>query len=225
MILFRKSIEKIILVLVLFAVMAVAFVLLMSFYINKSSDGSIYNIQNVPQKQAALVLGARVWPDGKMSDMFQDRVDMAIDLYKAGKVQRILVSGDHGTKNYDEVDAAKNYLLANGIDSKDIFLDHAGFDTYDSVYRAKHIFEVQSMIIVTQKYHLPRALYIAKALNVDAVGTAADFRVYGGQEYRDFREKLADVKAWFDVIIKAKPKFLGPAVPIVGNSLASWGKA
>lgn len=219
----KEKIKKIVFAGIIFLVVALSLVLAIYYHIQKSSDGLIYDANNVPQKQTALVLGARVWPDGKMSDMFQDRVDAAIDLYKTRKVQKILVSGDHGTKNYDEVDTAKNYLLLKGIDGKDIFLDHAGFDTYDSVYRAKDIFQVQSMIIVSQRYHLPRALYIAKNLGIDAVGAPADFRIYGGQQYRDWREIPADVKAWFDIILRVKPKFLGPLVPITGNSIASWG--
>lgn len=220
---FWKKTKKIIAGIFLLFIIILFSVYLINILINKAGDGSMYGTDNIPRKQVVLVLGARVWPDGKMSDMFQDRVDVALDLYKSGKAGKILVSGDHERKDYDEVDTARNYLLANGVKEEDLFLDHAGFDTYDSVYRAKHIFQAQSIIIVSQKYHLPRALYVAKNIGIDAVGAPADLRIYGGQDYRDFREKLADVKAWLDVFLKVKPRFSGNPVPITGSSALSWG--
>lgn len=173
--------------------------------------------------QAALVLGALVWSDGQMSGIFQDRVDTAIDLYHGGKVEKILVSGDHGRKDYDEVNAAKQYLLEHGIPPEDIFLDHAGFDTYDSLYRARDVFEAQSLILVTQKFHLPRALYLAHGLGVPSCGVAADLHAYpGGATKRSLREIPADVKAWLDVTFHAKPTFLGDAIPLSGDGRNTW---
>ncbi len=190
--------------------------------VGKTGREIIRNADTVPRKQAALVLGAKVHEGGRLSDMFRDRVETAIGLYETEKVRKILVSGDHGQQDYDEVNAARDYLLAKGIPSEDIFLDHAGFDTYDSVYRARDVFEAQSVIIVTQAYHLPRALYIAEKLGVDAAGVSTDRNAYGGQETRDFREKLAIVKAWLDVLINSRPKYLGEPIPLSGDGRRSW---
>lgn len=198
------------------------FVVALDYSVQKSGENAIYNAKDVPQKEVALVLGAKVYNDGRLSDMFRDRIDTAVGLYKAGKVKKILVSGDHGTKEYDEVNAAKDYILQQDVPGADIFLDYAGFDTYDSVYRARDVFQAKSMIIVTQKYHLPRALYIADGLGADAVGVGADLRAYGGQDARDFRERFAVVKAWLDVTLQSKPKYLGKPVPVSGEGFTSW---
>ncbi|MDD4358685.1 MAG: ElyC/SanA/YdcF family protein, partial [Candidatus Pacebacteria bacterium] len=119
----------------------------------------IKDISDLEESQVALVLGARVYND-RASDIFKDRLDSAIELYAQKKAKKILVSGDHGTKSYDEVNIAKSYLLSNNIKEEDIFLDHAGFDTYDSLYRAKEVFQINNAIIISQSFHLPRALYI-----------------------------------------------------------------
>lgn len=218
----KVSIKKAVLTLFLIFVVAVVAVGAINFSVHKSGELSIYDAKDVPSEQVVLVLGAKVNQDGGLSDMFRDRVDVALELYKSGKVKKILVSGDHGTKEYDEVNAAKNYLLQNGVPGADIFLDHAGFDTYDSVYRARDVFDVESMIVVTQAYHLPRALYIADRLGVEAVGVSADLRTYGGEDYRNFREEFAVVKAWLDVAAKSNPKYLGEKIPVSGEGFASW---
>ena len=218
----KDLLKKIVAFLSIAFVAAFLFFVYINFDVRKEGEGKIYDIKNAPEKQVALVLGARVHENGRLSDMFRDRVDTAIDLYESGKVQKILVSGDHGTEEYDEVNAAKDYLISRGVEGKDIFLDHAGFDTYDSVYRAREIFQVESMIIVTQEYHLPRALYIADKLEVDSAGVRADLHTYGGQEGRDFREKFAVVKAWIDVTFGSEPRFLGESIPISGDGFASW---
>lgn len=218
----KLPVRKIISVLILLFLGAVIGIFAINVSVQNVGKDSIYTAENAPQKEVALVLGAKVHQDGRLSDMFRDRIDTAIGLYKADKVEKILVSGDHGKKEYDEVNAAKEYILQEGVPGADVFLDHAGFDTYDSVYRARDVFEVESMIIVTQAYHLPRALYIADRLGVEAVGASADLRTYGRQESRDFREKFAVVKAWLDVTLKSEPKFLGEAIPISGEGFKSW---
>lgn len=189
------------------------------------SDASRYIVEtpdNLPQAQAVLVLGAKVKSDGKMSQMLEDRVATGLQIYKTGKVQKILVSGDHGTENYDEVNTMKKYLLNAGVPQEGIFLDHAGFDTYDSMYRAREIFHVRSMIVVTQKFHLPRAIFIARSLGIEAKGYAADLRTYPGMYLNESREILARIKAWLDISTSAKPKFLGPVIPIEGDGRISW---
>ncbi len=174
----------------------------------------------IPAKQAALILGARVWENGQLSAMLADRVLTGAELYKAGKVKKILISGDHGRVSYDEVNSMRNYLLEKGVPKRDIFMDHAGFDTYDSLYRARDVFHVKNIIIVTQKFHLPRAIYIAKKLGIDAVGLEADRRqyVYGATIKASIREILARVKAFNEIeILRSKPKYLGKVIPVEGD--------
>lgn len=190
--------------------------------LNTSSSFIFEPNEKIASKQTVLILGARVYNDGRMSDILKDRVLTALELYNNKKVERILVSGDHGQKKYDEVNTIKEFLLQNEVRPEDIFLDHAGFDTYDSIYRAKAIFNVESLIIVTQRFHLPRAMYIAKSLNLDAIGVTADRHVYVMENYNQLRESFARLKAFWDVLIKAKPKFLGSPIPITGDSKLSW---
>lgn len=198
-----------------FVLLLVLAVLTPNIVILKTSQPYIYNSpDNITAMPVAIVLGASVYPSGKMSDMLFDRAQAGLNLYKTQKVTKILVSGDHGTKYYDEVAAVKKYLLANGVVEKDIFLDHAGFDTYDSMYRARNIFDLTSAVIVSQGFHLSRAVYIARELGIDAIGLSADSHVYRGIIYNHIREIFSRVKAFGDVVLKAEPKFLGPKIPI-----------
>ena len=184
----------------------------------KSTRDLIINdkIDKIENIDCILVLGAGIWGD-KPSPMLEDRLNTAIDLYKKGIASKLIMSGDHGTKDYDEVNIMKEYAIEKGVSSEDIFMDHAGFSTYDSIYRAKEIFKVNRMIIVTQKYHLYRALYIAKKMGVDAYGYASDQRLYAGQKMRDLREILARDKDFIKCIFKPKPKYLGEIIPVSGN--------
>lgn len=164
-----------------------------------------------------IVLGCQVKPNGNPSAMLRDRLDRAIELYKAGAAPKILMSGDHGTKEYDEVHAMKNYAVEAGVPSEDIFMDHAGFSTYESVYRANEIFEADNVIIVTQEYHLYRALYIAQKFGLENYGVTSDYHIYAGQSLRDAREILARVKDFATCIFKPEPTYLGDAIPVSGN--------
>ena len=163
-----------------------------------------------------LVLGAGVWGDSP-SPMLQDRLDAAIKLYKDGVSNKLIMSGDHGRDEYDEVNIMKQYAIDNGVPSNDIFMDHAGFSTYDSIYRARDIFKVKKMVIVTQEYHLYRALHIANSLGIKSYGVNADPREYAGQLYREAREILARNKDFAYSIIKPKPTYLGEVIPVSGN--------
>jgi len=163
-----------------------------------------------------LVLGAGI-RNNEPSPMLEDRLKTSIELYQKGVAPKILVSGDHEYKNYDEVNVMKNYLIEKGIPSEDIFMDHAGLSSYDSVYRAKKIFKANRIVIVTQKYHLYRSLYIAKTLDIDAHGVSADKRKYYGQLKRDIREYAARIKDFFKCLIKPNPTYLGEVIPINGN--------
>lgn len=164
-----------------------------------------------------MVLGCLVKADGRPSDMLQDRLQRGVELYHKGAAPKLLMSGDHGRVDYDEAATMKQYAIDSGIPSENIFMDHAGFSTYESIYRAKEIFQAEKVLIVTQEYHLYRALYIANRLGLEAYGVSSDYRTYIGQAMRDFREMLARVKDFGTCIIKPKPTYLGDAIPIFGN--------
>lgn len=163
-----------------------------------------------------VVLGCAVRPDGTPSPMLAERLNRSIELYEAGAAPKLLMSGDNGQVEYNEVAAMGNFALEKGVPSYDIFLDYAGFSTYESIYRAKEIFQAQKIIIVTQKYHLHRALYIAKAFGLEAYGVSCDTQVYAGQTNRDIREILARNKDFLTSIFKPKPTYLGDPVPVDG---------
>ena len=164
-----------------------------------------------------LVLGCFVKDDGKPSDMLFDRLTRGVELYDMGAAPKLLMSGDHGREEYDEVAAMKQFAIDEGIPSEDVFMDHAGFSTYESIYRAKEIFQADKILIVTQEYHLYRALYIANQLGVEAYGVSSDYHTYVGQFMRDFREMLARVKDCATCIFKPEPTYLGDAIPIFGD--------
>ena len=164
-----------------------------------------------------LVLGCFVKDDGRPSDMLFDRLTRGVELYDMGAAPKLLMSGDHGREEYDEVAAMKQFAIDEGIPSEDVFMDHAGFSTYESVFRAKEIFQADKILIVTQEYHLYRALYIANQLGVEAYGVSSDYHTYVGQFMRDFREMLARVKDCATCIFKPEPTYLGDAIPIFGD--------
>lgn len=164
-----------------------------------------------------IALGAMVWGEDTLSPMLEDRVLGAIDVYDRGGAKKILMSGDHGQKNYDEVNAMKKYAVEKGVPSDDVFMDHAVFSTYETMYRARDVFQAKKVVIVTQKYHLYRAVYAARALGLEAYGVASDPRPYGSAVYNNAREFLARVKDFFTAIIKPEPTYLGEAIPINGS--------
>lgn len=164
-----------------------------------------------------LVLGCQVKDDGTPSHMLEDRLKRGVELFKAGASARLLMSGDHGRQEYDEVGHMKKYAVDAGVESSAVFMDHAGFSTYESVYRAKEIFGAERILIVTQEYHLYRAVYIAQSFGMEAWGVGADYREYSGQFNRDVREVLARVKDLGMCLFKSKPTYLGEAVPLSGS--------
>lgn len=169
--------------------------------------------EDVPERIVVIVPGAAVLRSGELSAVFLDRANAAIALYRAGKARNILVSGDNSTEEHNEVDPARNYLVAQGVPREDIYLDHAGFDTYSTMYRAREVFGVRSAIVATQSFHLPRALFIAQILGIDAVGLRSDnVHLLARNEWR---ESLARVKAVMDLLLRREPKFLGEMVPVV----------
>ena len=212
--------KKILLIALVVENFFLALVFCINGYVVQSAKGKLLSVDEAAKLQnvdCILVLGCGVRSDGTPSAMLEDRLKQAITLYTNGAAPKLLMSGDHGQKDYDEVNTMKNYALQAGIPSQDIFMDHAGFSTYESVYRAKSIFQAKKILIVTQEYHLHRALHIAKALGVEAYGVSADLRDYSGQFYRDVREILARNKDFLTGIFKPKPTYLGEAIPVWGD--------
>ncbi len=169
-----------------------------------------------------MVLGCGVRGDSP-SPLLADRLRRGVEVFQLGASPKLLMSGDHGQDNYDEVNVMKQYALDAGVSEQDIFMDHAGFSTYESMYRAKEIFGVKKMIIVTQKYHLSRAVYIANQLGIEAYGVPSDYQSFSGQFGRDCREVLARVKDLFTTIFQPKPTYLGESIPISGDGTATNG--
>ncbi len=190
----------------------------MNIYVIIRERKRIIDLKDIKENNydCILVLGAGIIND-RPKPMLEDRLNTAIKLYESNIASKILVSGDHEHNNHDEVNTMKNYLIEKDVPSSDIFMDHAGLSTYDSIYRAKEIFKANKIVIVTQKYHLYRALYIAKELNVSAVGVPADKLRYYGQTKRDIREFVARIKDLFKCLMRPKPQYLGETIPINGN--------
>ena len=188
-----------------------------------STRDAVTTTARAPHAQAAIVLGARVQADGALSPMLADRVAQGLALYRAGTVERIIVSGDHGSWSYDEPGAMRDALVAAGVPARDVFTDHAGFDTWATMRRASAVFGVRSAIVVTQGFHLPRALYLARAAGLQARGVASDLRPYGRSGLvSSGREVAARVKAVYSAGVDS-PVRLGPVIAITGDGRASWG--
>ncbi|MFW6108663.1 MAG: SanA/YdcF family protein [bacterium] len=183
----------------------------------------IQPLEELPSCQVAIVLGAGLRPDGTPSATLEDRLEAGLDLYRAGRVRKLLLSGDHGQRSYDEVNAMRRYVLDAGVPEQDVFLDHAGFRTFDTLYRARDVFQIERCIVVTQRFHLPRSVYTARTLGLEAWGHAADRRRYAHARRNAAREVLARTRAWLDLHVRrARPRFLGPAIPISGDGRATW---
>ncbi|MBQ3486508.1 MAG: YdcF family protein [Clostridia bacterium] len=205
--------------LLILAVIAGLFVLGVNAWMIHSTAGAIFTLDEADQLSGdcILVLGCGVRSDGKPSHMLQDRLDVAISAYRMGLAPKLLMSGDHGREHYDEVNAMKDYAISKGVPSEDIFMDHAGFSTYESMYRARDVFQCERLIIVTQNYHLYRAIHNARAFGLEASGISSDLRSYARQPYFDLREAAARVKDWLWCLAKFPPTYLGEAIPIFGD--------
>lgn len=189
-------------------------------YVKKSTSDQILSpaaAAELTDADCILVLGCYVHDSGRPSDMLADRLRRGIELYRSGAAPKLLMSGDHGRKDYNEVRAMKLEAMEEGIPSEDIFMDHAGFSTYESIFRARDVFAAKKIILVTQKYHLYRALYVANALGLEAYGVAADDHTYVGQAYRELREILARNKDFATSILKPAPTYLGEVIPVSGD--------
>jgi SanA protein len=176
-----------------------------------------YTVSEAPAGQVAIVYGAAIYGNGRLSDILRDRMETAITLYESGRVQKILVSGDNRAADYDEPGAMMAYAIQRGVPQEDIQPDYAGLRTYDTCYRAKHIFQVESAVLITQEFHLPRALFTCNALGIEAIGVTADRQPYRAARWYETRETAATLVALWDVIRREEPAILGEPIPIQLN--------
>ena len=215
----KNFLKKVILSLCCLCILGLGVVYGISDYMERHTVGRILSSGEAQKLDAdcILVLGCRVHEDGSPSLMLADRLEKGIELYESGASARLLMSGDHGRSEYDEVNTMKAFAVEQGVPSEAVFMDHAGFSTYDSIYRAKDVFQAEKIIVVSQEYHLSRALYIAERLGLDAYGVAAADISYQGATYRSLREAAARGKDFLLALVQPQPKFLGEAVPVSGN--------
>jgi SanA protein len=205
---------------------AVLLVAVANAYVLLKGGDSTSEVAAVPEAEVAIVPGALVEPDGDMSAMLAARVEQASRLWHAGKVEKVLVSGDHGQWVYDEPDTMRKALVADGVAPRDVFEDHAGFDTWATMVRAREIFGVRDAVVITQGFHMPRALYLADEAGIEATGLTADLRPWGTQGRKSsVREVLSRVKAVADVTLDTQA-LAGPKIPIsTSDGRESWGPA
>ena len=205
-----KRITATVLSLILLVGIAVAGI---NIYMVSSVDEYILTMDEVGEYDfdCVMVMGAGIWGT-QPSPMLQERLDFGNEVYFTGCTDRILMTGDHAREEYDEVNIMKDCAIEAGVPADNVFMDHAGLSTYESMYRARDVFQVEKMVIVTQKYHLYRAVYDARKLGIDAYGVAADKMQYGF--YNNMREWLARVKDFIYCIVQPEPTYLGEAIPI-----------
>lgn len=203
------------------AVLAIAFAVVLVFA--GTNAAAILTTQDdiVDQQAAAsfdadaiIVLGASVYPDGTPSGILQDRLDDGIALYFAGAAPKIIMSGDNGTESYNECWAMKRYAVSQGVPSEDVFCDHAGFSTYETMYRARHVFGAERIVVATQTYHLYRALYDAQGVGMEAIGVPSDYGEYANQSWYDIREVFARTKDFFQVLFSVPSTFVGDPISL-----------
>ena len=222
----KKTIIKILFAMVILGVIVGIGVIAANAHIKSVTKDFIIReseLKNLDDIDCILVLGCGVWDDGTPTDMLADRIKVGIRAYKTGVSDRLLMSGDHSRKDYDEVNTMKSIAVKSGIPADNVFCDHAGFSTYESMYRASDIFGADKIVIVTQSYHLPRAIYDAQKLGIEAYGISADERTYMGQIYRDARELLARAKDFVWCIMQPEPTFRGEKIPITASGSLTDG--
>lgn len=215
----KTLIKKLFIAIIILILIGLIALFVINGIVKSAADGRLLSIEEAASLDAdcILVLGAGVYSGGQPSPMLSDRLDYGIRLYENGAASKLLMSGDHGRVDYDEVNVMKEYAMERGVPSRDVFMDHAGFSTYESLYRARDIFEAESILIVTQEYHMYRALYIAEQLGLEAYGVCSDPREYAVQWYRDIREVAARAKDFIQCIHMPEPTFLGEAIPVSGD--------
>ena len=221
---FKRAISIFLLLCIIFAQVPI----LINVYMYEFSSKYFLTVEEASEENfdCVLVLGAGVWGDGP-SHLLEERLNKGFEVYNTGCTDRILMSGDHGRVEYDEVNVMKDFAIEKGAIAEEVFMDHAGFSTYESMYRAKEVFQVKKVVIVTQKYHLYRAVYNARKLGLDAYGVAADGQYNFSlpvRAYNSFRESLARCKDFVWCIIKPEPTYLGDAIPISSSGVLTDDK-
>ncbi len=221
---FKKAISLLLLLALIFAQVPI----LINTYMYEFSSRYFLTVEEASKENfdCVLVLGAGVWGDGP-SHLLEERLNKGVEVYNTGCTNRILMTGDHGREEYDEVNVMKSFAIEKGAIAEEVFMDHAGFSTYESMYRAKEVFQVKKVVIVTQKYHLYRAVYNARKLGLDAYGVAADGQYNFSlpvRTYNNFRESLARCKDFIWCIIKPEPTYLGEAIPISSSGVLTDDK-
>lgn len=210
-----KKYFKILLYLVIIGLVTIVSI---NYYVKSSTKKNIYySIKRFPKNDVGIIFGAGINGD-QPSKYLKDRLDTGILLYKANRINKILLSGDNGRDEYDELTVMKNYCFNHGVDTTKIFVDYAGFDTYSTMYRAKHIFNIKRATLISQEYHLNRAIYIGQKLGIKSVGYSANNGEYLGYKYVTFREYGSICKSFFDVLRNREPRFLGNPIDINGVS-------
>ena len=211
-----KLIGGLVKLLLALAIAAVLFVVGVNAAIILGTRGEIVDEASAASfdADAIVVLGASVMPDGTPSDILKSRLDQGIALYFAGAAPKIIVSGDNGTESYNECWAMKRYAISRGVPSEDVFCDHAGFSTYETMYRAHHVFGAERVVIATQTYHLYRAIFDAKGVGMEAVGVSEDDRAYVSQHWYDLREIPARTKDFLQVLFSVPSTFVGDPISL-----------
>lgn len=225
---FINKFKRAISVLLLLAFILVQIPVLINVYMYEFSSKYFLTIEELTDYDfdCVLVLGAGVWGNSP-SHMLEERLNKGVEVYNTGCTNRILMSGDHGRTDYDEVNVMKDFAIDNGALAEEVFMDHAGFSTYESMYRAKEIFQVKKVVIVTQKYHLYRAVYDARKLGLEAYGVAADGQYNYSlpvRSYNNTREAMARCKDFIWCIFKPEPTYLGDAIPISSSGVLTDDK-
>ncbi len=200
------------------AILGLVAIVAVNYYVKSSTKKNIYySIKRFPKNDVGIIFGAGI-NGSQPSKYLKDRLDAGILLWKAKRINKILLSGDNGRDEYDELTVMKNYCFNHGVDTTKIFIDYAGFDTYSTMYRAKHIFKIKKATLISQEYHLNRAIYIGNQLGIKSVGYSANKGEYLGYNYVRFREYGSIFKSFFDVLRNRQPRFLGGEININGES-------
>ncbi len=225
---FFEKLKKAINLFLLLGFLVAQIPILMNAYMYEFSSRYFLTVEEASQEtfDCVLVLGAGVWGENP-SHMLEERLNKGIEVYNTGCVDRILMSGDHGRTEYDEVNVMKDFAVEKGAVAEEVFMDHAGFSTYESMYRARDVFQVKKVVIVTQKYHLYRAVYNARKLGLDAYGVAADGQYNYSlpvRTYNNSREALARCKDIIWCVFKPEPTYLGEAIPISSSGVLTDDK-
>jgi len=218
----KKFLKRHIRKLLFISIIGLILVFGVNIYVKSKTNALIYSSEtDIPAANVGIIFGAGIIGD-KPSKYLRDRLDAGILLYNSKKINKILLSGDNGSDAHDELTVMKKYCFEKGVDTTKIYIDYAGFDTYSTMYRAKNIFKIEKAILVTQEYHLNRALYIGNNLGIESIGFAANQGEYRNYNYVCFREYFSICKSVTDVIRNREPHFLGTEINI--NGISNYSK-